>query len=305
MNISKSIIINKPASEVFVKLNDFSQWPSWSPWLIMEPNVKLNIREDKKHYTWEGEVVGAGEMTIIDEKENESIDCDLTFLKPFKSKAKTGFKLSQEGDGTKVTWTMESSLPFFLFWMKKKMEVFVGMDYDRGLELLKDVVEEGKPNCELTFKSNQKFKGGKYIALKTTCTIDTMPNAMEKDYTKLMTYVMENHQDKIDGYPFSIYHKFDPVGGGVSYSACFPLKEIPADLPNGVTVNEIPTLNTHVTHHKGSYRHIANAWTGQMMYSRAKKFKMNRKHHPMEVYLNSPTNTPENELETEVHFAVK
>lgn len=305
INIKKSIVINKSASEVFAKLNDFNEWKVWSPWLVMEPKALVNVREDKKYYDWKGDIVGSGNMSITNEVVNKSIDSDLTFLTPFKSKAKVGFVLEELADGTKVSWTMESSLPFFLFWMKKKMEVFIGMDYDRGLQMLKDYVEDGKVHSDLVFKPNQELKGGKYIAIKTDCTMDTISSYMENDYSKLMTYVMENHQDKLDGYAFSIYHKFDPVKGGVSYSACVPLNEIPSDLPEGVTVGEKPTLKTYAVNHKGSYRHISNAWTAQMMYSRAKVYKMDRKHHPMEVYLNSPKNTPENDLETEVHFVVK
>jgi len=36
---------------------------------------------------------------------------------------------------TEVTWTTDSSLPFFLFWMKKSMEGFVGMKLARAPEM--------------------------------------------------------------------------------------------------------------------------------------------------------------------------
>jgi len=45
---------------------------------------------------------------------------------------------------TRVTWSMQSSLPFFLFFMRKSFENFVGMDYDRGLRMLKEQLESGK-----------------------------------------------------------------------------------------------------------------------------------------------------------------
>ena len=76
---------------------------------------------------------------------------DLTFLKPWKSQAKVAFYLKEEGASTQVRWTIDSGIPFFLFWMKKQMEIFVGMDYDRGLTMLKDLVETGSSNSTLTF----------------------------------------------------------------------------------------------------------------------------------------------------------
>ena len=43
LNISKNIYINAPKSQVFSTLTDFNTWPQWSPWLIAEPEAKINI----------------------------------------------------------------------------------------------------------------------------------------------------------------------------------------------------------------------------------------------------------------------
>jgi hypothetical protein len=34
-------------------------------------------------------------------------------------------------------------MPWFLFWMISQMEVFIGMDYERGLKMLKEWIETG------------------------------------------------------------------------------------------------------------------------------------------------------------------
>ena len=36
---------------------------------------------------------------------------------------------------------MEGTLPIFLFFMKKKMSAMVGSDYERGLAMLKELLE--------------------------------------------------------------------------------------------------------------------------------------------------------------------
>ena len=154
MNIDKSIVINKKPGEIFKYLNDFNEWVFWSPWLITDPDAKTKVSEDGKYNEWDGKVVGSGNMTILSEKENESIDYNLTFLKPWKSKAKVSFILKPTAEGTEVHWTMESGLPFFLFWMKKMMVAFIGMDYDRGLGMLKSYAEEGKVPSKLNIKGN-------------------------------------------------------------------------------------------------------------------------------------------------------
>lgn len=303
--IRKSIFINKPQEEVFKVVNDFHTWRNWSPWLILEDGVEINVKPDGKHYDWKGNLVGSGNMTVASEKGNERVDYDLEFVTPFKSKAKVAFELKPKDAGTEVSWVMDSSLPFFLFWMKKRMELFVGMDYDRGLKLLKDWVEDGKVHSNLSFIGNENFSAPKYVGIQTNCSINEIGAKMEKDYTQLMTFMYENHSEKIAGNSFSIYHKWDPVKGVVSYTACVPVNDIPADLPQNVLSSSLPDHKVFSIEHTGPYHHAPNVWSAQMMRERGKTFKRNKEFDPVEVYLNSPKDTPENELKTKVLMPVK
>lgn len=302
MNVNKSIQINAPINEVYNKLNDFHHWEVWSPWLITDKSARVNVNEDGKYYSWQGERVGEGNMKVIAEKEGE-INYDLHFLKPWKSQADVGFKLTPKGEGTEVTWSMESKIPLFLFWMKKSMTAFVGMDYERGLRMLKDYVEEGKVHSDLDFKGNKPIDGFKYIGIKRSCKIANMGVDMGQQFTKLGTFVKENNINP-EGDTLSIYHKWDMVAGTAEYTAAIPVKEIPANLSNGFITGEIPKTNVHAVAHTGKYEHLGNAWTAQYGMQRAKVFKSNKKLDPMEVYKNDPTKTPANELVTEILFPV-
>ena len=53
MYVKKSLLIQKEADSIFKYLNDFHNWPQWSPWLIADPNASLNIDMDGKFYNWE------------------------------------------------------------------------------------------------------------------------------------------------------------------------------------------------------------------------------------------------------------
>ena len=85
--IKKSLLIQKEAKFIFNYLNDFHNWPQWSPWLIADPNTSLNIDTDGKYYNWEGDVTGSGDMRVLSETKNKSLSCSLNFYKPWKSKA--------------------------------------------------------------------------------------------------------------------------------------------------------------------------------------------------------------------------
>ena len=304
-HVDESILINASIDKVYKTVSDFHNWTVWSPWLILDPEATVKVREDGKFYEWEGKYVGSGQMELIEENPNKSFKCDLTFLKPWKSTSIVTFTFQEEGDGVRVHWMMDGKLPFFLFWMKKMMEAFVGMDFERGLVMLKDYVEAGEIPIELNFKGFGEYKGCKYIGIQESGTIEDMGPKMEAAYTKLMEYVMQNHADKMDGYAFTIYHKWDIVKRSTEFTCCVPMTEIPSDLPNGVITGSVPATKTHIVHQKGPYRFIGNLWTAQYNRMRSKDFKTDKNVHPMELYLNSPRDTAENELETEVWFSVK
>ena len=165
MNVVKSINVKCTIEEAYKTLMDFKQWLPWSPWLILEKDVKLEFKEEDRYYKWTGKLVGSGEMTIEATEPNKAIYYNLTFLKPWKSKSKVSFKLRPSGsDETTITWTMDGSLPFFMFWMKKMMQNYIGMDYERGLRMLKNYLEDGKVHSEL--EDNQQNHSNHYGKLR-------------------------------------------------------------------------------------------------------------------------------------------
>ncbi|MEL7144827.1 MAG: SRPBCC family protein [Bacteroidota bacterium] len=304
MHINKSIKINASAEKVFEVVSDFNKWTVWSPWLIMDPNAKVDVAADARSYSWEGKRVGSGNMKIVDSKKNEQVTYDLNFLKPWKSYAKVGFDIKESNDGTSVAWSMDSSLPFFMFWMKKSMEAFVGADYDRGLALLKDYVEDGEVHSALDFKGMENFGGCQYVGIKTDSTIASVGPDMERDFTALKEF-FSDHSSLISGKDFSIYHKWDIVKGKVSYTAGVPVHSVPSDIPANMVTGTIPQTKVHTVAHTGPYEHLGNAWSAQYNIERSKEFKLNKKIHPFETYLNDPADVAANELVTEIHFPAK
>ncbi len=301
MHISKSIVVNKPIGEVFSKLNDFNQWTAWSPWLIQDPKATVNVADDSKSYEWEGPRTGSGNMSIVNEVENKSLDMDLMFLKPWKSKAKVFFETEEVSEGTKVTWKMDSSLPFFMFWMKKQMVAFVGMDYERGLRLLKNYSEEGELQSKLEFKGNENLQETKFIGVKTQCTMDTMGKKMAEDMPKVGQFVQEQGLE-VSGAPFTQYHKWDVVNNNIEYTSGIPVKEAPENLPAGFYVGSIPSTPVYTVEHKGPYQFLGNAWSSLYTMQRAKEISVNKKIDPFETYHNKPGEVEQTELITQVHF---
>lgn len=304
MNIVKTKLINAPISKVYDILVDMSSWSKWSPWLIMDPEAKVDVADDNRSYSWEGKRVGAGHMAIAKEDSENSIDYNLTFLKPWKSKAKVKFVTTEKDGGTEVSWHMDSSLPWFMFWMKKMMIAFVGNDYERGLSLLKDYVEDGEIHSKLNWLGESQFPGCDYIGIKRNCAIAELGEVMKKDFTDLMDY-SENIDGSDKNKSFSMYHKFDFVKGKASYTAGIPTTKIPTDLPSDFFMGKIPATKIYTVEHIGPYHHLGNAWTTIYTMHRNKEIKGRRGIHPFETYGNSPADTDPKDLITHINFALK
>ena len=85
--VAKSIVVDSSVRAVFSEVRNFERWSLWSPWLVSEPDCQLVYLPEGEGYTWDGKIVGAGEMKAVGEEQDRSIDYALTFLKPWKSTA--------------------------------------------------------------------------------------------------------------------------------------------------------------------------------------------------------------------------
>lgn len=148
--ISREILIDKPAPSVFGYLKDFKTHQHFNAWLKKDPNIKTKYRgiEGHKGYTliYEGNKdVGAGEQELMNLLENQQIDIELRFLKPFKSTSRTPFKIEANNDSsTKVSWTMNGTMNYpmnIALWFIN-MDKFLGKDVQKSLEDLKYNLEK-------------------------------------------------------------------------------------------------------------------------------------------------------------------
>lgn len=151
-HIERSIVTTAAAPAVFDYLDDLHRFPEWSPWQELDPAMKVEYSGAEKgtgaSYFWSGnDKVGEGRMTITESVPADHVTIKLEFLKPFASTSDTKWNLSPEGDGTKITWSMDGTNNF----MGKVMSLFmdmdkmIGKDFERGLAKLKQVAESAPP----------------------------------------------------------------------------------------------------------------------------------------------------------------
>ncbi|WP_294311258.1 SRPBCC family protein [uncultured Chryseobacterium sp.] len=66
----------------------------------------------------------------------------MIFKKPFEGQATSEMILSPEGNGTKVTWTMDTEQDPMMKIMRPIMDYQMGKSYEEGLNNLKKLTEK-------------------------------------------------------------------------------------------------------------------------------------------------------------------
>ncbi|OWJ90986.1 polyketide cyclase [Pseudomonas sp. A46] len=147
--IERTASIAAPPEKVFPLINDFQQWPAWSPWEKIDPTLKRSYSGPQAGvgavYAWQGNnEVGTGRMEIIGSEPASRVEIKLDFQMPFEAHNTAEFILSPENGGTRLTWTMYGPSPY----THRLMQVFFDMDdmvgsrFDQGLANLKAAAEQ-------------------------------------------------------------------------------------------------------------------------------------------------------------------
>lgn len=305
VHVERSARIDAPRGQVYATVRDFRQWPLWSPWLICEPDCPLEFAKDGRSYAWDGKFIGAGKIEVLDESEGVFIEYRLTFLRPWKSVSSVKLLFANAGDESKVTWIMDSKLPFFLFWMKRTMAAMISMDFDRGLRMLKELVERGEVRSRLDVIGRGDFAGFTYWGIRNRCEFKDIGVYMENDF-KQITDKMKQAGVEPAGPPFSLYHEWNLPLGEVDYTLGFPLAAAAAaNPPEGVDQGEMDDCAVFSVKHTGPYHHLGNAWAALMTRKQAKVFACQKGATPFEIYHNDPEGTPDDQLVAVVHMPVK
>lgn len=310
-HVSANAHIERSVEDVRDTILDFNTWPSWSPWLLLEPEAAVSYYGEPSAvghgYQWEGTKVGSGGMawTHIDAT---NLTAQLNFLKPFKSEATVGFKLSEESGGTKVEWLMDSSLPFFLFFMVRTMKNMITLDYTRGLALLKEYLEGGSVPLEMKAMGVVEVTPLHYLGINKQTTIDAIGSSMNTALNEVSEKIQALDITPA-GPVLSVYHTMNLRTGRCDYTAAIavniedgePERKLAESLKPG-TINEGRAYKVVYT---GPYRHLGNAWALAMSDIRHLKMKPSKSQKPFELYINDPATTAENELITEVYVPVR
>ena len=147
--VQRSASIKAPAEKVFAFINDFRQWPAWSPYEKIDPQMKrtygAKTAGQGATYAWDGNKnIGSGSMEILDAPAPQKVAIKLDFTRPFEAHNIAEFTLVPAGDATDVTWSMRGPVPYFakIIHVFMDMDKMVGGQFAEGLANLKAAAEK-------------------------------------------------------------------------------------------------------------------------------------------------------------------
>ena len=147
--LERSVLIAAPPEKVFALVSDFKQWPRWSPWEKLDPNMARTFSGPERGvgsaYTWDSpSKAGAGRMEIKETQTDSKVTIQLNFIRPFAAQNTTEFSLQrQPNNATLFTWAMYGPNAYIAKLMQifVSMDKMVGKDFEEGLGNLKRVAE--------------------------------------------------------------------------------------------------------------------------------------------------------------------
>lgn len=148
LRVQRSTSIHAPPEKIYALVQDFHQWPQWSPYEKKDPTMKRTFTDSDSgkgaRYAWNGnKEVGSGSMEIIEANPPGKVGIKLYFLEPFEGHNTAEFTMTPRAENTEVTWLMYGPNPL----LGRVIQVFlnvddmIGKDFEAGLANLKTVAE--------------------------------------------------------------------------------------------------------------------------------------------------------------------
>jgi hypothetical protein len=148
MNIGKSVVINRPANEIFEYLRFVKNQDEFSVWNMRDPEQKVSTQGTDGQpgfiYSWDSKdkSVGAGSQELINLVDGQKIEYELRFERPMKNTSQSFFTINPVSPvQTEVSWNFHGPSKFPMSLFKGIFQKMLGKDMSQSLQNLKEKLE--------------------------------------------------------------------------------------------------------------------------------------------------------------------
>jgi uncharacterized protein YndB with AHSA1/START domain len=139
--VERHHVIARTPAQLWPLLAEPRQWPRWSPWHGRDPQMRLAysgpVSGQGAQWSWDSPTQGRGQMRFDEAQVPTRLDYGVTF-DGRSSVARGEIRLDAVAGGTRVTWTLESTVGpnVLLRWLSLVTDYRLGQDVEHGLDRL-------------------------------------------------------------------------------------------------------------------------------------------------------------------------
>ncbi|MCX2680294.1 transcriptional regulator [Galbibacter sp. EGI 63066] len=268
--ITREYTITAPKSVIYKYINNFKEWPKWSPWNEKKANTTISFGDSSSgnnaSYSWNGKTTGQGTIKTIFSSQ-DSISQAVNFISPYESDAHNYWTLKSttgKKNNVLVTWGIEGTLSFTekaLIFLQGGMESVVGLDFQQSLHRLDSLVQEDMKAYSISLKGETEYGGGYYLYQTTSTKQNEVDLATERMFPEILAF-MEQHDIQKTGSAFTIFKEQDDTNSTTIVSSSIPVKER-VITPAGSTVlcGYLKPGTYYKTVLKGNHDNLKEAWS--------------------------------------------
>ena len=288
--VRRSLAMQVDRRTVFNLVRDLRRFPDFSPWLLHEPAARLEFGpapdQEGGWYAWDGKAVGAGRLTHAHLIEPERIEQQLSFTRPFRTRAQVRWDFAETaGGGTEVTWSMRGRLPFLLRFLTRPLARMIEQDYALGLALLRGVLDPDAERPHLSFIGPVETSPQTALTIPYRGDLPGLLAAMEDGFPRLIA-----HLGGLGAAPagplFTAYHRVDAQGRDFQCDLAVPVAD--GTDPGPFTSKRLGGGRCYATELAGSYSFLEPVWYSAMAHLQMHRLRRDGSRPPLEVYVRGP-----------------
>ena len=297
LNVERSTTIDASAEAIFPHVKYFEKRAAWYPWGQDDPTNKTTIEGEDGTVgaisKWEGETTGKGYQAVTALEDNKNMETDLVFTEPYASEAKTYLTLQPGENGTEVTWGFNSKMPYpmNIMMLFGNMTEVLGKDYEKGLSMLKDIVEEEAANAPAgtTYEIQEVDLPERYfLAIREEINMEKLAERYAENLPAVFQACEKNKVETI-GMPCGLFYTWDEESGKADVAHCAPIAEKVS--VEGYECITLPAGKVLIVDYYGSYEGSVAAHEAITKYCEDKGIEP--KMPVIEQYVTDPSTEPD------------
>ncbi|QDO93923.1 transcription activator effector-binding protein [Formosa sediminum] len=286
ISFSKTKIIAAPQEVAYTYINDLRHWTNWVPW---KKTSTTDTNSNSKEYTWLQDN-SIGRISTKQSSKPSHIQQDLVFHDYPKSELE--WKIDSVSPKTsRVTLSMSSKNITF----KKKAyyaifgtpETDLAPKFETSLVALDSAIVKSMKVYSITINGVTNHSGGYYLYNTTTTSIDNYKSKVQQMMSDITDYIKEN-QIPMAGFPYVLYHDWNPENNTVSFSCCIPTTTQVISTNDKILTGLLPAFKTLKTTLKGDYNYLDKAWDAAFKHISANDLTRAKSNIMLESFITNP-----------------